>query len=269
MIFLKTVRYGSPPAKKAGAFPFNVPIVRALSELEFSADVTFFVGENGSGKSTLLEAVAVAAHLPAVGSHAIEDDPTLAAVRQLARALRLSWSQRTHHGFFLRSEDFFGFAKKMTGLRQEFEAELEEVEQEFTGRSRLARELARGPLLKELGEMRRRYGPDLDARSHGESYLKLFQARFVPKGLYLMDEPEAPLSPMKQLSLIALLKMMVEEQQAQFIIATHSPILMAFPNATIYSFDDGKIQPIAYDEVEHVAITKAFLNRPEQFLRYL
>lgn len=269
MIFLKSVSLGSVSAAEAERFPFNIPVVKALSEIEFGANVTFLVGENGSGKSTFLEAIAAASGRITVGSEDVATDRTLAAVRRLAKKLRLSWSQRTPYGFFMRSEDFFGYAKKMTHIREDLEQDLADVEQSYRGRSKLARDLASLPYKRELGDMRRRYGDDLDARSHGESYFALFRSRFVPNGLYILDEPEAPLSPMRQLTLIALLKIMTEEQNAQFIIATHSPILMAFPNATIYSLDSGTIQPIRYDEVEHVVMTRAFLEKPEQFLRHL
>jgi predicted ATPase len=169
----------------------------------------------------------------------------------------------------MRTEDFFGFAKQLTSTREEYEADLARVDKETVGRSETARSLARSPYLSQLHEMKRRYGEDLSARSHGESYFKVFQSRFVPDGLYMLDEPEAPLSPLRQLSLLSMLKEMVEKQNAQFIIATHSPILMAFPNATIYNFDGGQIKPIAYDEVEHVAITRSFLQNPEQYLKHL
>ena len=101
------------------------------------------------------------------------------------------------------------------------------------------------------------------------TFLKFFEARFVPRGLYMLDEPEAPLSPLRQLSLLSMLKEMVEAKEAQFIIATHSPILMAFPDAAIMSFDDYPVRPVAYEDVEHVSLTRDFLNRPEQFLRHL
>jgi predicted ATPase len=116
--------------------------------------------------------------------------------------------------------------------------------------------------------MRELYGEGLDAQSHGESYFKLFRSRFRPNGLYLMDEPEAPLSPTRQLTLIAMLKPMLE-QDAQFIIATHSPILLAYPNATIYNFDNGRIEQADYDTLEHVAVTRGFLENPDAYLRHL
>jgi predicted ATPase len=116
--------------------------------------------------------------------------------------------------------------------------------------------------------MERRYGVDLDANSHGQSFLKLFGARFVPGGLYLLDEPEAPLSPQSQLALIALIGDMVK-QDAQFIIATHSPILLGFPDALIYSCDRVPIEAVPYEELDHVVITRDFLNSRERFLKYL
>jgi predicted ATPase len=109
---------------------------------------------------------------------------------------------------------------------------------------------------------------DLDANSHGQSFLRLFQARFVPGGLYLLDEPEAPLSPQSQLALMALMQDMIA-QDAQFIVATHSPILLAYPGARIYSFDSVPVSKVRYEELEHVRLTRDFLNAPERFLRAL
>jgi predicted ATPase len=250
------------------AFPFSVPAVRTLAPLDLSAPVTVFVGENGSGKSTLLEGIAAAARLPSVGASDLGTDETLAAQRRLADVLRLTWSKRTHRGFFLRAEDFFGFQRRLAADRVAFEARLAEVEVEYRDRSPHARTLAAGPVRSSLADMERRYGKDPDARSHGQAFLNLFQGRFVPGGLYLLDEPEAPLSPQNQLGLLAVLIEMVA-QQAQFIIATHSPMILAFPGARIYSFDRVPIQPVAYDELDHVVLTRGFLNDPQAFLRRL
>ncbi len=271
MIHLKSVRLGTIDQHAAGKFPFSVPVIAALAgcEIAFSSEVTLLVGENGSGKSTFLEALAIAARSIAVASEDIEGDRTLAAVRQLARKLKLSWSKRTRAGFFMRSEDFFGFAKRMRALRESLEREMAEIGEEFADRSTLAQGLARMPFMRELHEMKQLYGEDLDANSHGESYFMVFKARFSPNGLYLLDEPEAPLSPMRQIGLMAMIKMMVEEQGAQFIISTHSPILMAYPSATIYTFDGGAIRQAQYQELEHVTVTRAFLSHPERFLRHL
>jgi predicted ATPase len=251
-------------------FPFSVPAVRALQRLDLGATVTFFVGENGSGKSTLLEGLAAAAGLPTVGSHDVARDDSLSAQRRLGDALRLTWRTRARRGFFLRAEDFFGFTKRLGELRAELQASIAEVNAEYDAqqRSDYARGLALGPLRASLHELEERYGHDLDAMSHGQSFLKLFESRFVPGGLYLLDEPEAPLSPHSQLALLAMLGEMVG-QDAQFVIATHSPILLAFPGARIYSFDDGPVRTVPYDELPHVTVTRDFLQAPERFLRHL
>jgi predicted ATPase len=121
----------------------------------------------------------------------------------------------------------------------------------------------------QLHALRTQYNGDLDERSHGESFFTFFKARFIPNGLYLLDEPEAPLSPLRQLAFLSLLKEMVSEHNAQFIIATHSPILMAYPDAVILSFDKSPIAPVEYDDLEHVSLTRDFLNNREAFLRRL
>lgn len=249
-------------------FPFNVPVVRSLAKLEFHSPVTFFIGENGSGKSTLLEAIACAAGSVTVGSESVRTDPTLKHIRKLADQFRLAWNQRTHKGFFLRAEDFFGYAKQISRTRQELEDDIARVETEYAGRSKLAKDLAKMPHAGELHALKNRYGEGLDARSHGESFLSLFQARFIPKGFYLLDEPEAPLSPMRQLAFLSALKQMTA-QESQFIITTHSPILMAYPDAEILSFDGGKIGKVNYDDLEHVTLTRSFLNDPQAYLRHL
>jgi predicted ATPase len=268
MQFLRTIAPKARAIDSPRAFPFSVPVVRALESMEFPTPVTFLVGENGSGKSTLLEGLAAAVGLPTVGSESVRDDASLAAQRALAAHLRLSWTRRTHKGFFLRAEDFFGFTKYLARMRAELHARLAEIEIEYANRSAHARGLAIGPTASSLAALQQRYGVDLDANSHGESFLKLFRSRFVPGGLYLLDEPEAPLSPQSQLGLIAMLKDMVKED-SQFIIATHSPILLAFPDATIYSFDQQPAGRVEYEQLEHVRLTRDFLNDPEAFLRHL
>jgi predicted ATPase len=257
---------GTPP--EAAAFPFSVAAVRTLPPLDLSARVTFFVGENGSGKSTLIEGIAAAARLPTVGASEIDMDQTLSSQRRLAAALRLTWRQRTHRGFFLRAEDFFGFQRRLAIERLALEQRLAEIDDEYQDRSAYARGLAAGPIAASIGDMDRRYGEHPDARSHGQAFLKLFQERFVPGGLYLLDEPEAPLSPQNQLGLLAMLLDMVE-RDGQFVIATHSPILLALPEAVIYSFDSVPVRRVAYEDLAHVTLARAFLNDPAAFLRRL
>lgn len=249
-------------------YPFNLPLFKGLTGLDFTAPITFFVGENGSGKSTLLEAIAVACDLPAVGGEALSLDHSLDAVRPLARTLKLAWQSKTRRGFFLRAEDFINFIRRIETSRRELEGELERVEVEYQGRSQMAKDLARMPMAGELSAIQYSYGNGLEVRSHGEGFLDLFQARLRPGGLYLLDEPETPLSPTRQLALMALLAQAVAEG-SQFIIATHSPLLMALPGSVLLDFDQSPPRPARWDELEHVALTRDFLNNPGSFLKHL
>lgn len=250
-------------------FPFNVPSLATLDTLDLDAPVICFVGENGSGKSTLLESIAIAAALPSAGGAGrAMDDPTLAEQRSLASVLSLTWHTRSMRGFFLRAEDFFGFQNLLKRERAEFVETLARMEVDYAESSAKAKQLAMGPIKASLADMERRYGVDPDARSHGEAFLNFFQQRLVPRGLYLMDEPEAALSPQRQLALLAMMFDLVEEG-AQFIIATHSPLLLAFPGARIYSFDETPVSEVPWDQTEHVRLTRSFLENPERYLRQL
>ena len=269
MLHLQSVKLTRIPPAEADKFPFTVPIIRFLPELNFTTPVTFLVGENGSGKSTFLEAIASAANSISVGSDELDRDSSLANVRKLGKALKLTWSKRTRNGFFLRAEDYFGYAKRLGRIRQELEQELVEIDEEYKDRSAYAQGLARMAHVGQIHALKTRYAGDLDERSHGESFFTFFKARFQPNGLYLLDEPEAPLSPLRQLAFLSLIKEMVEQHSAQFIIATHSPILMGYPDAIILSFDKSPVAPVAYDDLEHVSLTRDFLNNREAFLRRL
>jgi predicted ATPase len=254
--------------ERRDSYPFNLPLIQALPQLSFTSPVTFFVGENGSGKSTVLEALACAIGSIAVGSVDLKRDPTLEPARNLGRYLRLNWRKKSRRGLFLRAEDYFGYVKHLAQMRTDLAEDLRRVDEDMPNSSAFARGLAKGVYRGQIDELDRRYTKSLDERSHGESFLDFFQARFVPNGLYLLDEPEAPLSPARQLTLLALLKHMVS-QGAQFIIATHSPILMTYPDATILYFAKEAIAPTTYDQVEHVSVTRAFLKNPDAFLRHL
>jgi predicted ATPase len=265
---LRSIELREIPDGDERRFPFSVPIIRALARLDVNQPITFLVGENGSGKSTLLEGIAAAAKLPTIGSQSIDRDATLDAQRRLGKALSFVWNRKIKRGFFLRAEDFFGFTKELSKLRAEMLSELERINREYVGRSAEAYRLAKMTYAKSLADMEHRYGVNLDENSHGQSFLKLFQNRFVPGGLYLLDEPEAPLSPQSQLALLAMIADMVQ-QDAQFIIATHSPILLGAANAVIYNCDKVPIERADYDALDHVAITKDFLNNRDRYLRHL
>jgi predicted ATPase len=267
MIHLRSISLNREKALPT-TYPFNVAAIQSLESLEFDSPLTFFVGENGSGKSTVLEAIAVAAELPSIGSQEAGVDETLNQYQELSKYLKWVWNKRIRKGFFMRSEDFFGYAKRIAQEMAYNRAELERDDAHHAGQSDYAKALQKSTFAGQLAALKNFYGDGLDAQSHGESYMKLFRSRFRPAGIYLMDEPEAPLSPNRQLMLIAMLKEMMA-QDAQFIIATHSPILLAYPGATIYNFAHGSIEKAAYDDLEHVQITRSFLNNPDSYLRHL
>jgi predicted ATPase len=268
MIFLRSVEIREWSSSRRGEFPFSLGILHSLKQIAFTAPVTFFVGEDGSGKSTLLEALACAVDSIAVGTESLRNDRTLTPLRELSRHFRLVWQRRTHRGFFLPGQDFFGHARTRRQRRYELRPAMDGIEQGYKDRSSYPAELPRVPYVRELGEIERRHGDGLDARSHYGSFLELIQDRFVPEGLYLLDEPEAELSPTQQLIFTSLLKGLIE-RDSQFIIATHSPIILAYPGAAFLSFDGGQIRPLQYQQLAHVNLTRDFLDGPESFLRHL
>lgn len=218
-----------------GVYPFNIPLLSSGLELAFSAPVTFLVGENGSGKSTLLEALAWACGFSAQGGNRDNAYAEGAEGHALGRALHLRWRQKVAGGFFLRAETFFNFATYLETAGSTFRA--------YGGRS-------------------------FHTQSHGEAFLSLFQHRFED-GLYLLDEPEAALSPQRRLAFLGILHSLTAPRMAQFIIATHSAMLLTFPGATILSLDGSGIRPVAYEDTDHYRITKDFLDAPERFFRHL
>jgi predicted ATPase len=239
-------------------FPFDLPAIRSLETLSFAAPVTFLVGANASGKSTLLEALALASHRVVVGGTDLKRDASLEAIRPLAKALRLTWNKRTARGFFLRAEDFFNFARR----NRELTTELQGFADKHADDAR-----ARGYLLGQKRQIEERYG-DLHAASHGEGFLRVFQSRLVPNGLYLLDEPEAALSPHSQLAFLLQLRDAVAVG-SQFVIATHSPLLTAYPGAEILEFGPAGMHPTTYDDIEGVELYRHFLRSPRSYLERL
>ena len=255
MIHLREITNSSPCVAR---FPFSVPALANLRSLRFDAPVTFFMGGNGSGKSTLLESLAIASKRVVVGGTDLQRDASLDAIRPLAKALKLSWTKRTAKGFFLRAEDFFNFARR----NRELGSELDGYADKYADDPRV-----RGYMLAQKAQLQNSYG-DLNAASHGEGFLRVFQSRIVPGGLYLLDEPEAALSPHSQLALLYQMHAAVADG-AQFIIATHSPIIASFPAAVIYNFAAAGIARTAYDELDSVALYRSFLRDPKNYLSRL
>ncbi len=224
------------------AFPFSIPAIGALDEVAFDQPVTFLVGENGAGKSTLLEALAAASGLNPEGGSRNFRFSTRASHSSLKDYVRLTRSaRRVRDSYFLRAESYFNVA-----------TEIERLDQDGIG----------PPVISAYG------GKSLHEQSHGESFFALFINRFRGDGLYFLDEPEAALSPSRQLAFISRLHQLVQGG-SQFIIATHSPILMAYPQATILLLADGHPRLVGYKDTEHYTVTRSFLSHTELMLAEL
>ena len=262
MVWLRSLTLHKPTRE----YPFTLPLFERFETLEFSSPVTFFVGENGCGKSTLLEIIGAGLRLASLGQKAIDQHPLMSIAIEAAKSFRFVRSRPIRHGFYFRADDVTGFLQSVQRSVREHEqiaAELAKSIPEGWGRTR-----AVGMARAQSEALKARYGGDPFARSHGELYLDLFRSRITAPGLYLMDEPETPLSPTNQLALIAIIQDAVANG-SQFIVATHSPILMALPDAEILDVNESPPLRVAWDDVEHVSITRAFLNHPEAFLRHL
>ena len=229
----------------SGEYPFTLPLVRCL-EIEFTAPVTFFVGENGTGKSTVIEAIAALCKLPVSGGGRNElagnhgPDPA----SPLAPFLRPSFLRRPPDAYFLRAEFQAHFASLLDARNAD-------------------------PDFRMWGDPYARYGGrSLHTRSHGEAFLAILQNR-IRSGLLLFDEPESALSPQRQLTLLAHMSTLVATGKAQFIIATHSPILLTFPGAQILSFDGDAVHPISLEDTSHFQITKGILQNRAVYWKHL
>ena len=238
MPYLKNI-YTLPERVDTQKYPFTIPVLSHGFSLDFSTNVTFLVGENGSGKSTILEAIAEGCGFNPSGgnrNHSYENHEPESA---LYSALRFSWMPKVTNGFFMRAESFYNFASYIDEIAEDDSSVL----QAYGGKS-------------------------LHQQSHGESFLSLFVNHFN-RGIYILDEPEAALSPNRQLSFLALIHELETSGKAQFIIATHSPILLCYPDTEIFSLDGDEIKTIECKETDHYRITRDFLENPERYFRHL
>jgi predicted ATPase len=234
--YLQTVAVRAGAAIDDAQYPWNIPAIRGLGTLALHPDVTFFVGENGAGKSTLLEGIALALGFSREGGTKNFNVATAQSESPLHEALKLVRGFRSpRDGYFLRAESFYNVASFMDTVPA---------------------------YLHTYG------GKSLHARSHGEAFMTLLTHKFRGKGLYLLDEPEAALSPSRQLAALRLIRELVADS-SQFIIATHSPILLAYPGAKIVQFDGDGLAEVAYEDTEHYAITRDFLNHYPRRLEQL
>jgi predicted ATPase len=224
-------------------YPFSIPAIGGLQQLTFDQPVTFFIDENGSGKSTILESIAVALGLNPEGGSRNFNFTTRVSHSGLRQYLRLSRSpRRVRDSYFLRAESYFNVATQIEALDEE--------------------PLGGAKIIASYG------GRSLHEQSHGEAFFALLMNRFRGDGFYVLDEPEAALSPSRQLAFLARLHDLVR-QGCQFLIATHSPILMAYPHATIYLLADGPPRLVNYRETGHFTVTRNFLMRTDKMLDVL
>lgn len=239
------IRYIELDREKVPSFseyPFNLSAIRDLQSLSFHPKVTFIIGENGSGKSTILESIAVAYGFNAEGGTKNFNFTSRATHSNLSNYIRVvKGTKKPRTGFFLRAESFYNFASNVDDLD---------------------REASFGPpIIDSYG------GRSLHEQSHGESFFSVFLNKFTGEGIYILDEPEAALSPSRQMSMLTRMHELVKEG-SQFIIATHSPIIMAYPQALIYQIKDG-FEQIGYKETEHYQVTRTFLNNTQKMLNIL
>lgn len=262
MPFLKSFSINT---HKQNPFPFNIPAVKFAKQIDFNPKITIFIGDNGCGKSTLLEMLAIKLNLPLIGGY-IGSHAGFEAARLLQPYLEIEWKRQTSKGFFFRAEDFSDFINSVENEQRKIGEDLREL-----------RGVVDDSIIKEMSDnmnyslfsMRKDYGENMQAFSHGEAYLKILQMRLGDKGIFLLDEPEAALSPLKQLSLIFLIAEILKNKNTQFVISTHSPILMGIPDAWIYEIKEESMDRVDYKDTEHYRITSTFLNDPNHYLRHL
>ena len=260
MPFLKSFSINT--ARK-NPFPFNIPAVQFAHDVALSDKVSIFIGDNGCGKSTLLETLALKLNLPLIGGF-IKLRAGFDAARLLQPFTEIEYRRQTNKGFFFRAEDFSDFVNSVENEHRKIAEDLRELKGNVD--DSIIKEM-RENMNYSLNRMRKDYGENMQAFSHGEAYLKILQTRIGDKGIYILDEPEAALSPLKQLSLIFFIREVLKNRNTQFIISTHSPILMGIPGAMIYEINEDGMSHVAYQETEHYRITKTFLNNPDSYLR--
>ncbi|RYE20762.1 MAG: AAA family ATPase [Sphingobacteriaceae bacterium] len=241
--------------KNFDAYPFNLPFFKTTDKIEFHPEVTFIVGENGTGKSSLVEAIAVLCGFNAEGGTRNFNFSTRASHSKLHQYMQASRGvNRRKDGFFLRSESFYNVAS-------EIDKRDEETDEDFNS--------GFGAKISSIPKIIDSYGgKSLHAQSHGESFWAVFFNRFGGNGLYILDEPEAALSPTRQMAMLLRINELVK-QNSQFIIATHSPILIAYPNAVIYELSEDGIRVKTYRETELFQVYKDFLTNTDDLMNFL
>lgn len=261
MTYLKSIHINTD---KTHPFPYNIPAIKHAKHIQFTSPITFLVGENGTGKSTLLETIACRLQLPHMDGSGYRKN-SFDAAKTLLPYLELEWNMERSIGFFFRAEDFGDYLNSVHRSGIEIENQMGNL---YGDVPQHIIEQMRDSANHQLHHVRKDFGQDLNAFSHGEAYLHIMHQKINSRGIYLLDEPEAALSPSKQLSFIYFLNNHLQHYNSQFLIATHSPMLIAYPGATIYEITNESMKPTALENTDHYSVTKSFLNNPNSFLRH-
>lgn len=249
---------------KSNPYPYNIASIKYAKNIELNNSVNFFIGDNGTGKSTLLETIGFRLQLPHIDGSEYSKS-SFDAARKLIQYLDIEWNIERSVGFFFRAEDFGDYLNSVDRRGSQLNQSLKDLKGEVP--QNIIDEMIENANY-QVHHMRRHYGQELQMFSHGEAYLKIMQEKINSRGIYLLDEPEAALSPSKQLMLIYFIKEHLENYNSQFIIATHSPMLMAYPGANIYEISEERMIQTNLEDTEHYSITKGFLNNPEAYLDF-
>lgn len=243
-------------------YPYNLPLFQESTLLSIKSDVLILVGDNGSGKSTLLKMLEERMQLYQI------EDPTNLVQRTIdTTTMTLDYYLSKPKGFFFESQKFINYIEYVNKEIESSQQEIKRIDLEYKNASEYARSMAKSPHSRTIHELKNMYSRDLSHSSHGESYLDFFASRIKENQIYLLDEPETPLSAQNQLTLLSMI-MDARKKNNQFIIATHSPILSAIPNAQIIEICHQRFEETTYEEITSIKLLKQFLNHKDQFLQH-
>jgi len=265
MVFLRALRKIRESDAKS-PYPLSIPLCRNMERLAFTKPVTMIVGENGTGKTTLLEILALKLNAVRIDGSTSDGNVKLNRIKFADQAFRLEMLKKPRRNFFFQAEDFIRYMDHLHEMKQDAVQALEDVERDYAGRSDYAKGLAAMPFFRTLSEMENMYDGDISEKSHGESFIEFFGSRIIENGLYLLDEPEAALSPFNQLVALNLIAE-AEHSGCQIIVSTHSPVLTAYPGACIYEIKEGTIHETKYEDMESIRFLKSFLNHKDNYLK--